>query len=83
MFDHDGRGWLSVSFGGKSHKVHRLVADKFVNNDFCRPAVNHIDCNKSNNRADNLEWVTYQENTDHAKANGLMWYQKRGKQTTT
>lgn len=56
----------------KSLLLHRLVCEAFHG-----PApegrnfVNHKDGDKSNNRADNLEWVSVQENTDHAAANGL------------
>lgn len=52
-------------------KVHRLVASKFVPSDDETLEVNHIDGNKSNNNADNLEWVTSRENKIHAWENGL------------
>lgn len=47
--------------------IHQLVARQFIpNNDKTKNQVNHIDGNKQNNRVDNLEWVTNQENAEHA-----------------
>jgi hypothetical protein len=42
--------------------VHRLVAQTFIPNPNGYPTVNHLDENKENNKADNLEWVTSAEN---------------------
>lgn len=47
----------------KSVRVHRIVAETFIENPLGLPVVNHIDGNKYNNRVDNLEWVSYKENT--------------------
>ena len=46
-------------------RVHRLVACAFIPNPDNLPEVNHIDEDKSNNRADNLEWVTRIQNEHH------------------
>lgn len=74
----DKRGYhhLSLRYGDGTSKnwfVHRLVALAFVFNPepAIRKQVNHIDGNKSNNMASNLEWVTSKQNIDHAIKNGL------------
>lgn len=48
--------------------LHRIVAEAFIPNPDSRPSVNHKDCNPLNNCVTNLEWVTHQENMDHAVA---------------
>lgn len=54
--------------------VHRLVARAFINNPLNKPEINHINSKKDDNSSDNLEWVTRQENTNHASANNLGAY---------
>lgn len=53
-------------------RMHRLVAWEFVpfNRDY-NLDVNHIDGNKQNNFASNLEWVSRHDNNVHAIVNGL------------
>jgi len=55
-----------------THKIHRLVADTFIENKDNKLTVNHIDGNKLNNNVNNLEWATYSENIKHAYNTGLM-----------
>ena len=60
--------------GGKRSRrvftVHKLVATAFAANPMYRGEVNHKNFNKTDNRVENLEWVTRSENVAHALAAG-------------
>lgn len=60
---------LSKNGSEKMFYAHRLVAEAFLENSNNFPVVNHIDGNKLNNNIDNLEWVSYSENTQHFHKN--------------
>lgn len=54
-----------------SERVHRLVALYFCNKPEGCTVVNHIDLNKTNNHASNLEWTTISGNTKHCFENNM------------
>ena len=58
----------------KRFKVHRIVAEAFLDKVEGNGCVNHKDGNKWNNAANNLEWCSRSENSLHASKNGLLVY---------
>lgn len=81
IFD-NGNGYYQVVLQKnkkkKSYKVHRLVAEAFISNPNNLPCVNHKDCNRKNNKFENLEWCTVDYNVKYASKNSVD-YQKRRK----
>lgn len=57
--------------------VHRLVAEAFIPNPNNLPCINHKDEDKTNNRADNLEWCTYSYNNSYNDKSQRMLETKR------
>ena len=62
---------LSKNDKCKYFRIHRLVAEAFIQNPENKPEVNHKDGNKFNNYYENLEWTTSTENQKHAYNTGL------------
>ena len=58
-------GYIFVTLHGKQMPLHRVIASTFCDGNQ-GGEVNHIDGNKQNNFANNLEWVTRSENQQHA-----------------
>ncbi|MFS1292022.1 NUMOD4 domain-containing protein [Pseudomonas piscis] len=74
-FSRNSQGYCSVHLyiAQKMTKfyVHRLVATAFIKNPDELPQVNHLDGNKENNAAINLEWCSGTSNCIHALATEL------------
>lgn len=54
----------------KSYFVHRLVASAFLENKDNLAEVNHKDCNRLNNKVDNLEWMSKEDNIRYSFTHG-------------
>lgn len=66
---HSGYYHVGLWWGGqcKQSRVHRLVAEAFIPNPDGKGQVNHLNEDKSDNRARNLEWATARENTNYGQ----------------
>ena len=64
-------GYYRISLHGFTYSVHRLVGEAFIENPLNNPVINHKNGIKTDNRVENLEWVTSSENTLHAYNTGL------------
>lgn len=49
----------------KMYSVHRLVANAFISNTDNKPCIDHINTDKTDNRIENLRWVTNKENSNN------------------
>ena len=69
--DKDGYRIYTLRKDGKqkSVKAHILIASNFCIKQSQENEVNHIDFNKDNNSASNLEWVTHSQNMEHWRKN--------------
>ena len=58
-------GYKALILSKKYKLVHRVVAKAFHPNPLNLPCVNHLDTDKGNNKASNLEWCTHAQNSNH------------------
>lgn len=75
------QGYLRTLLDGHTVKVHRIVAENWLENPLGLPVVNHIDCNPSNNRVDNLEWCSIKYNAWYGVTHGKIVVPKPPKLT--
>lgn len=74
----DGYYYVDLRKNGKDIKcrIHRLVADAFIDNPEDKPVVHHKDTNRKNNKVSNLEWLTDEEHAEvHRQIN--LWRKKQ------
>lgn len=71
--ERNGNGYLYVALTKnkkqKKYLVHRIIAKTFLKRKESENYINHLDCNKKNNRIDNLEWCTQSHNIKYAYDN--------------
>jgi hypothetical protein len=69
----NGHGYLCFNWKQKKHQrtvyLHRLVAENFVENPNRHTEINHKDEDKTNNRAENLEWCEHKYNCNYGTRN--------------
>lgn len=65
-FRDGNKGYVAVDLHNKRTKLHRIIAQTFIANPENKGQVNHKNGNPADNRAENLEWVTGQENIRHS-----------------
>lgn len=77
------KGYLQVELWKegkkKNYKVHRLVAEAFLENPQNLPQVNHLDENKQNNNVENLEYCDLKYNCNYGTRNERMGKAKNKK----
>jgi hypothetical protein len=75
------RGYVEIRLSKnrvcKTKGLHVLLAEAFIPNPFNKPCINHKNGKKTDNSLQNLEWVTYSENTLHAYRSGLFKHKGR------
>lgn len=83
-------GYIRIEIDNKTYKAHRL-AWLYVNGEFPSDLIDHINCNRADNRISNLRKATYQENSENYKTpktnksgvKNVSWYKSLSKWVVT
>ena len=73
-------GYLHVSLNGKGYSKHRLISIQFISNPDNLPQVDHINHIKTDNRIENLRWVSAQKTNQYTMESNILFlkhYQKQ------
>ena len=62
-------GYLCSRLNHKVYLKHRIIAEQFIDNPEDLPQVDHINHNKTDNRIENLRWVSNKENSKNKSSN--------------
>ena len=76
----NGYSQVHVTVDGKQvmKYVHRLVAQTFLANPDNLPEVNHLDCDRTNNHVENLEFCTPKYNSQYREKFGISNTESQG-----
>jgi len=79
----NSKGYLYVSLPKKRTSVHKLVAETFIET---KPSsdcteINHINFNRTDNRAENLEWISHKDNIRYSMFKGNLSVKKPNNKT--
>ena len=61
---YNNKGYVTVKLNQKSYKKHRIIAEQFIENDDpdTKTQVDHINHDRSDNRIENLRWISNRDN---------------------
>ena len=74
---------LLIKERSKKHKlIHRLIAEMFIPNPYNKPCIDHINRVRTDNRIQNLRWVTHKENMNNELTKKHLRVAHRGRKAT-
>lgn len=76
-------GYYRVCLNGKFHNIHRLIAQAYIQNPEGKPCVDHINTIKTDNRIENLRWVSQKDNMNNPITLKLLAINSTGKKQSS